>query len=342
MKLGILTAPYAERPLADLLPELAGLGVEAVELGTGNYPGDAHARLDVLLDDRRAQKALLDLVDENGMIISALSQHGNPLHPRREVARAAHETWRKTVQLAELLGVGVVNAFSGCPGDSDRASYPNWVTCSWPTEYLEVRDWQWREKVEPYWRTESAFAAKHHVKIAIEMHAGFVVYNPTTLLELRDLAGEHIGANLDPSHLFWQGIDPIETVGLLASEGALFHVHAKDTEMAEAVVRTKGVLDLAPHEVPDLRSWAFRTVGLGHDLAFWQAFVDALAAADYDYVVSIEHEDERLDRELAIPGALALLREALGRIGAHRPAAGGMGNPAVVGDVALDVSRSGA
>lgn len=316
MRVGLFTAPYKDRPLADVVPELEKLGIEAVELGTGNFPGDEHCRLDELLDNPKAQTALLDLVDRHGMVISALSQQGNPLHPQRAIARSAHDTWRRTVRLAEQLGVTVVNAFSGCPGDSPTAVHPNWVTCAWPPEFVELRERQWSELVVPYWSAEAHFAAGHGVSIGIEMHPGFVVYSPTTLLELRHRAGDSVGANFDPSHLFWQQIDPVEAIRLLAGEGAIFHVHAKDTELNESTIRIKGVLDTDPLERVDLRSWSFRTLGLGHPESTWAAIVAALVEAGYDYVVSIEHEDEMLETAAAIGQSAALLRGVVERVGA--------------------------
>ena len=330
MRLGIFTVSYRERPLEALLPELAALGIEAIELGTGNYPGDDHCPPDRLLDDARAQAALLELVEENGMTISALSQQGNPLHPRRDIASSAHETWRKTVRLAAQLGVPVVNAFSGCPGDSGDSVHPNWVTCAWPPEFLDLLDWQWSEIVTPYWAGEARFAASLGIQVAIEMHPGFVVYNPTTLLELRVRAGENIGVNFDPSHLFWQGIDPVEAIALLAQEGAIYHVHAKDTELREATIRRKGVLDLTPLEHVDERSWSFRTIGLGHDPAVWERLVGALADSDYDYVVSIEHEDELLDTTEAVAHSVEALKPILARH--SKPAL-----PAAAGRVSVSV-----
>ena len=139
------------------------------------------------------------------------------------------ETSRKTILLAEKLGVKTVVDFSGCPGDSPNAKFPNWVTCPWPPEYLDVLNWQWDEVVTPYWKAHGKFAADHGVKVAIEMHPGFVVYNPETMLRLRAIAGPSVGANLDPSHLFWQGIDPIAAVRVLGD--AIHYVHAKDTQM---------------------------------------------------------------------------------------------------------------
>jgi sugar phosphate isomerase/epimerase len=311
MKVGLLTAPYGDRALAEVLPELAEIGIEAIELGTGNHPGDDHCSLDELLDNAVAQEQLLTLVEENGLTISALSQHGNPLHPQGGLAVAAHRTWRRTVQLAAQLGVPVVNAFSGCPGDTDEATYPNWVTCSWPSEYLDLLEWQWREKVVPYWRDEERFAARHGVKVAIEMHAGFVVYNPTSLLRLRHATGDSLGANFDPSHLFWQGIDPLEAIAVLAAEGAIMHVHAKDTRLSEATIRRKGILDTEPLSQVERRSWSFCALGLGHDPQTWRAIVAALRSAGYDHVVSIEHEDELLETGEAIRRSVRLLKEVL-------------------------------
>jgi sugar phosphate isomerase/epimerase len=308
MRVGILTAAYHDRTLPEILPDLADIGVEAIELGTGNYPGDDHCSLDELLDNRAAQEELLALVERNGMTISALSQQGNPLHPQHQIAAQAHSTWRKTVQLASQLQVSVVNAFSGCPGDSDSSQYPNWVTYAWPPEFLHMLEWQWNEKVVPYWRREARFAAQHGVRVAVEMHPGFVVYNPASLLRLRHAAGESLGANFDPSHLFWQGIDPPEAIALLAGDGAIFHVHAKDTELNKSMIKRNGVLDLQPLENVDSRSWSFRTLGLGHNEETWREIIAALRAAGYDYVVSIEHEDERLDTDDAIRKSVRLLK----------------------------------
>src|SRR5579883_2795698 len=170
-----------------------------------------------MLEDRAALREFKQKFEDNGFTISALSSHGNPLHPDRDVARAYAETSRRTIRLAEKLGVPVVIDFSGCPGDHDGAKYPNWVTCPWPPEYLDVLAWQWEKKVEPYWTRQAKFAAEHGVKIAIEMHPGFVVYSPETMLRLRQIAGPSIGCNYDPSHMFWQGIDPIKAIRVLAT-----------------------------------------------------------------------------------------------------------------------------
>ena len=309
MKLGVLTVLYADRPLEQVLDQLAGLGVEAVELGTGNYPGDAHCNPAELLADPPKVKALARAVAERGMTISALSCHGNPLHPRAEVADPHHETWRATLQLAELLEVDVVNTFSGCPGDGPDARHPNWVTCPWPEDFLRVLEWQWDEVVIPYWTDAAELARAHGVtKIAFEMHPGFVVYNPETLLRLRAAVGESIGANLDPSHLFWQGIDVVEAIKVLGAENAIFHVHAKDTFVDRRNVAVNGNLDTKHYGQVLERAWTFRTVGYGQGERTWRDFVSALRAVDYDYVLSIEHEDQLMSMDEGLRKAIELLQ----------------------------------
>jgi len=311
MKLGVLTVLYQDLPVEEALDRLAALGIEAVEFGTGNYPGNAHCNPDELLADAAKRRALKEAAASRDMIISALSCHGNPLHPDDKLAAAAHDVWRKTVRLAAELEVGVVNAFSGCPGDHEGAKYPNWVTCAWPPDYLEILDWQWNHSVIPYWRKEAGFAAEHGVSVGFEMHPGFIVYNPETLLRLRDAAGDEIGANFDPSHLFWQGIDPVEAIKELGRAGAIFHVHAKDTAIDAANVAVNGVLDTKGYDKLIERSWLFRTVGYGHGEKTWRDIVSALRAVGYDFVMSIEHEDALASVDEGLAKAVDVLQQVM-------------------------------
>ncbi|PLT34463.1 sugar phosphate isomerase/epimerase [Bacillus sp. V5-8f] len=312
MKLGVFTVLYQNLPFEEMLDKLAGMGVEAVELGTGNYPGNSHCNPDELLESPEKLKAFKKAVESRGMIISGLSNHGNPLHPDKKVAEAAHETWRKTVLLAERLEIPVINGFSGCPGDHAHAKFPNWVTCSWPPEYTEVLDWQWNEVVIPYWKEEAKYAEQHGIKqIAFEMHPGFVVYNPETLLKLREHAGPSIGANFDPSHLLWQGINPVEAIKALGKEEAIFHFHAKDTYLDKANISVNGVLDTKHYSDVLNRSWTFRSVGYGQDEKTWKDIVSTLRAVGYDYVISIEHEDMLASIDEGLGKAISLLKGAL-------------------------------
>ena len=308
MKLGVFTVLFAGSSFEEALDRIAGAGVDCVEIGTGNYPGDAHCRPDELLADEAELRGFADAVASRGLEISALSCHGNPLHPQRSVAEPAHAVFRSTVELAHRLGVERVNVFSGCPGDSDTATYPNWVTCAWPNEYAELLEWQWNEKVIPYWRAEASFAAERDVKLGFEMHPGFVVYNPATLLRLREACGPAVGANLDPSHLFWQGIDLEVAIAALGAEGAIHHTHAKDTAINPANAALNGVLDTTPLSDVRHRSWIFRTVGYGNDSLVWKDIVSNLRLAGYDHAISIEHEDSLMSPAEGLRKAIEFLR----------------------------------
>jgi sugar phosphate isomerase/epimerase len=304
MNIGVFTPLLSTLTLEQALRKLSALGINTVELGTGNYPGSAHCSL-TMLEDAGALAEFQQTLAGNGFSISALSCHGNPLHPHAERAQAARDVSRKTILLAAKLGVSTVVDFSGCPGDSPGAKFPNWVTCPWPPEFLDLLRWQWDEVVAPYWKEHAKFAAGHGVKIAIEMHPGFVVYNPETLLRLREIAGPALGCNYDPSHMFWQGIDPIAAIRVLGD--SIFHVHAKDTQIYERNLPASGVLDTKSYTDERNRAWIFRTVGYGHGEEWWREFASTLRMYGYDGTLSIEHEDSLLSSEEGLRKAAQFL-----------------------------------
>ncbi len=306
MRVGVFTALLANLSLDQVIEKLKGLGIDTVELGTGNYPGGPHCSLS-MLESKAAIKEFKQKLDDNGITISALSCHGEPLHPNPAIAKANQEVSRKTVLLAEKLGVPVVVEFSGCPGESDKAKYPNWVTAAWPPHFPQILAWQWEKKVAPYWIRRGKFAADHGVKIGIEMHPGFVVYNPETMLKLRSIAGPSVGCNFDPSHLFWQGIDPLAAVRILGD--SIVHVHAKDAQIYNVNLPMAGVLDTKSYTEERVRSWMFRTCGYGHDAGWWREFISTLRMYGYDYVLSVEHEDSLMSAEEGLTKAVRFLNE---------------------------------
>jgi sugar phosphate isomerase/epimerase len=304
MRIGVFTPLLSHLSIDDVMKKLKSLGVTTVELGTGNYPGDPHCKLS-LLESKTALKEFKQKLDDNGFTISALSSHGNPLHPNPAVAKKYQDVSRKTVLLAEKLGVPVVIDFSGCPGDSDKAKYPNWVTTPWPPEYLDLLAWQWDKKVTPYWKKHGKFATDHGVKVAIEMHPGFVAYSPETMLRLREIAGPSVGCNYDPSHMFWQGIDPIAAIRVL--DDCIYHVHAKDTQIYQRNLPKTGVLDTKLYTDERNRGWIFRTCGYGHGAEWWSEFISTLRMYNYDYVLSVEHEDTIMSPEEGLTKAVKFL-----------------------------------
>ncbi len=310
MKIGVITNLLGNLPLEEALEYFVSKGIEMVEIGCGGYPGDAHANPDILLNDEAKLEEFKALIKKYNVEISALSCHGNPVHPDKAVAKEFDEAMRKTVLLAEKLGVHQINTFSGCPGDSENAKYPNWVTCPWPNEFGEMLEWQWNEVLIPYWKEFVAFSKAHGVdKIALEMHPGFCVYNPETLLKFRAAVGPEIGANFDPSHLIWQGIEPVAAIRAL--EGAIFHFHAKDTKVDKYNTAVNGVLDTKPYGDEIHRSWVFRSVGYGNDETYWKDIISNLRMVGYDYAISIEHEDSLMSQNEGFTKAIDMLKRAV-------------------------------
>jgi sugar phosphate isomerase/epimerase len=311
LKLGVFTVLFAQKSFEEMLDHVAGSGLQAIELGTGGYPGNAHCNPEVLLNDAGKLKAFKQAIDSRGLTISALSCHGNTLHPQKAIAKTFHDDFIRTIELAERLEVPVVVGFSGCPGDHEDAKYPNWPVAPWPNDYQEILDWQWTNKVIPYWTETGKFASDRGIKLALELHGGFSVHTPANLLRLREAVGEVIGANLDPSHMWWQGIDPVQAVNVLGRANAIHHFHAKDTSIDPINVNKHGVTDMQSYSLMLDRAWQFRTVGFGHDLKVWADIMSALRLVGYDYVVSIEHEDGLMSVDEGFSKAVANLQQVL-------------------------------
>jgi sugar phosphate isomerase/epimerase len=309
MKIGVFTVLFGRKPFEEMLDYVVSLGLGAVEIGTGGYPGNTYANPASLLASERRLKAFCEAIAQRGLEISALSCHGNPLHPDSAVAKSHHRVFEQTVELAAKLGVGTVVTFSGCPGADATARMPNWIVSPWPPEFSKALEWQWTERVVPYWKRAAALCRKAGVRVAIEMHPNFVVYNAETMNRLRLIAPAIIGCNFDPSHLFWQGADPVAAIRAIGD--GILHVHAQDCKLDQANISVNGVLDTKPYTREADRSWIFRTVGWGNDAATWKAMVSALRLAGYDRVLSIEHEDSLMSGTEGLRKAVAFLRDVV-------------------------------
>ncbi|HIV02354.1 MAG TPA: sugar phosphate isomerase/epimerase [Candidatus Aphodoplasma excrementigallinarum] len=310
MKLGVLTVPLGSMPLKEAAEYLAGLGVQALELGAGGCPGKAHLDPEKLLGHKDKIDEVKKIMKDNNLEISVLSTHGNAVHPNKEIAKMYHDDFENTVRLANELEVDTVVTFSGCPGDCENSKYPNWVTCPWPDDFLDILNWQWNEVLIPYWQKEVEFVKKYGVtKVAFEMHPGFCVYNPTSLLKIREAVGDTIGANVDPSHLIWQGIDVPSAIRAL--EGAIYHFHAKDTKIYRPNCDVKGVLDTDHYSTEKTRSWLFRSLGYGNDYGFWKDIISTLRLVGYEGAVSIEHEDSLMSSKEGLEKAITFLKEVM-------------------------------
>lgn len=310
MKLGVFTVLLGEKPLEEALSYLKQVGVQALEIGCGGFPGSAHCDAKALLQDATKLHDFQAAIKNSGLMLAALSAHGNAVHPDPAVAKAAHDDFVAACQLAEKLHVDTVVTFAGCPGGSPSDHTPNWVTCPWPDDFQSILRYQWEDVLIPYWQKTASLAEGHGVtKIALEMHPGFCVYNPETCLRLRDAVGAVMGANVDPSHLFWQGIDPVAAIRKL--DKAVYHFHAKDTKVDTLNTCVNGVLDTKTYRDELHRSWIFRTVGYGHDMQVWRDIMSALRLVGYDGIIAIEHEDSLMSINEGLMKAVAFLRDAM-------------------------------
>jgi sugar phosphate isomerase/epimerase len=330
MKLGAYTACLHDKPVAEALQVLRDLGLDSAEINSGGFLPAVHLPIEEVRASRDAREEYLGLFDAAGVTLTALNCNGNPLDPNPEVGPRHAQDVRDAIELAALLGVRRVVTMSGLPAAEAGGSLPSWTVEPWHSVFLDARDYQWNEVAIPFWKEVQARARDADVKVCIEMHPHNVVYNPPTMERLAtEIGATHVGAEMDPSHLFWQGIDPVAALQRLG--GLVYNAAAKDTRINEAA-KVNGVLDdrfgrVRPDEPgalslggrytlsrwPENSSWDFVAVGRGHDVAFWREFLRALDKIDPDMAVNIEHEDQELDQLEGLRQAAETLLEAAGR-----------------------------
>jgi sugar phosphate isomerase/epimerase len=334
MKLGAYTACLHDRPLAEALEVLKSNGLTSVEVNTGGFIPSPHCHVDLLLASGRARADYLAEFSSRGMELTGLNCNGNPLNPLPGVGPKHADDLRRTIELAGLLGIRNVVTMSGSDPD---AKYPSWVVNPWDGVYMDVLDYQWALAAE-FWKDIDALARAHDVRVAIEMHPQNLVFSPVTLRKLVDLTGAtNVGAEMDPSHLMWQGMDVAASIRWLGP--LVFHAAAKDA-MITPGVDIRGVLDTsfervpadAPGKVPTGigfwcsawprdPAWRFVAVGVGHDVEYWAEFLRALAEVDPDMAVNIEHEDAGYSRLDGLAIAAGNLRAAAAKAGLTAPSA---------------------
>jgi sugar phosphate isomerase/epimerase len=305
MKIGMLTDSVPHLGFDAMLEFSADLGIACLEFGCGNWSSAPHIQLDRMLESDGARREFLSRVAGHGLAISALNCSGNPLHPGVVGARQ-HEVTVKTFKLARLLEIDRVVMMSGLPGGPGDSN-PNWIVTEWPPECRSILEYQWDEKIVPYWRELAGIARDNGIRrICLELHGHQAVYNPHTLDHLRNAVGEIVGANYDPSHPIWMGADPLAAVRALGE--AIYYVHAKDTRVEPIPASIDGVLDTRPAREVGARSWNYVTLGYGHGEEWWRQFCAALRLTGYDDVLSIEHEDSLMDPLEGVRKSVHLLR----------------------------------
>ncbi len=305
MKIGMLTDSLPHLGFDAMLESAATLGIECLEFACGNWSSAPHIELNRMLESSVARREFQAKVADRGLAISALNCSGNPLYPGTEGARQ-HDVTVKTLKLARLLEIDRIVMMSGLPGGPGDSN-PNWIVTEWPPECRTILQYQWQEKIIPYWRNLAVVARDNGIKrICLELHGAQAVYNPSTLQRLRNVVGDIVGANYDPSHPMWMGADPLAAVRALGD--AIYYVHAKDTRVKPIPAAIDGVLDTRPASEVGARCWNYVTLGFGHGEAWWRQFCAALRMAGYDDVLSIEHEDSLIDPLEGVRKSVELLR----------------------------------
>lgn len=331
MKLGAYTACLHDMPVADSLRVLQELGLNSAEINSGGFLPAPHLPIEQVKSSQTARDDYLGMFAEADVTLTALNCNGNPLHPDPVVRHKHSNDVKEAIELGALLGVKRVVTMSGLPGTDSGARLPAWTVLPWDSAYLDARDYQWNEVAIPFWKDIQSRAADTDIKVCIEMHPHNLVYNPATMVRLAsEIDATHVGAEMDPSHLFWQGIDPVAAVGALGD--LVYNAAAKDTRMNEAAT-VNGVLDdrfgrVAPGDSsavslggrytlsqwPDNPSWDFVAVGRGHDVAWWTRFLQALFKVDPEMAVNIEHEDQELTQMDGLRAAAQTLLTAAGAV----------------------------
>jgi sugar phosphate isomerase/epimerase len=308
MKIGMITDSLGDMDAEELVKTAAELGIERLEFAGGNWSRAPHLNLDRMLESAPARREFLARLRDHGIALSALNCSGNPVHPG-EHGRRHREVTEKTVKLASLLGVERVVMMSGCPGGPGDAN-ANWVTTSWPAEMQTILKYQWEEVLIPYWRGLVAYANGLGIrKLCLELHGHQNVYSVETFQRLRDAVGDTVGVNFDPSHLMWMGADPLRAIPAL--DGAIYHVHAKDTRIDPGIAGLNGRIEFKTNDRASERAWNYVTLGLGHDEAWWRKFCAALRAVGYDDVLSIEHEDVTMTPLEGVRKSVELLKRVI-------------------------------
>lgn len=307
MKLGFVSDSLSAMVFEKMLDEAVRLNLSGVEVNTGGWSTAPHFNLQQMLQSPGARRDFQHAFSDRGLELISLNANGNPLHP---TDHAQADCLKDTIRLAGEMGITTICTMSGLPAGSATDKIPNWVVSSWPPETQEILGYQWDEKLIPFWTEIAALAQKHGVeRIALELHGNQCVYNVPSLLKLRNAIGPVIGANLDPSHLFWMGADPFAAIDALGP--ALYHVHAKDTLLNPSVQKTTSLLENGGLMDIAARSWSYVTLGFGHAEEWWRQFCYRLRMMGYDGWLSIEHEDVMLNSLEGLEKSAKLLQNVM-------------------------------
>jgi sugar phosphate isomerase/epimerase len=293
----------------------AGQGLSAIEMGVGGWArAPQQLPLDLMLREAGERDRLTGQLAEHGLALSCVNAAGNPLHPDPAVGERHAAALRGAVELAALLGVDRVVTMSGCPGGRDGGPAAVFSPWALSADDESLWNWQYERRLAPFWRDFGAWArsAAPAVTICLELHAGASAYSPGSYLRISEAGGSNIGVNFDPSHFWWQGIDPLRVLDEIGDRVAFSH--GKDTLLHPDRIARDGLFDFRFPVDPDTATWHFASVGGGRGVDEWSRLLGALRDAGYHGDISIEHEDPRVPPEQGIADSHAALVAALAEV----------------------------
>ncbi|MDR0294150.1 MAG: sugar phosphate isomerase/epimerase [Oscillospiraceae bacterium] len=310
MKIGLFTNCFPTQSWDEICAMARKCGIQHIEAGAGCFNGKAHCNPRELLNDKGKLKSFLETARRHEVEIAELSAMGNYLNPDGHAAEESVNDLCAAMELGSEIGVGTVNVLSGCPGAGEHDIAPNFIAFPYPPENLKYLQWQWDERVLPFWTKMTKRAKELGVRFALKMHPGFAVYNPDSFLRLRNtVGGDVIGCKFDATHLIWNGIDPVQAI--YALEGTIISSHAQDCEINEMVMRTNGCFSSRPYDDPRNRPWNFRIIGYGHGEEYWRKTFTALRDTGFDGFVNIEHLDYTFSLEEGVARAAEFLNRTV-------------------------------
>ena len=312
MKLGLFTNCFSDKTWEETCRITSEAGYSGIEPGAGGFPSTDHCISEELIKNSDLFDNFVKTAGKYNLEIYGFDVQGNPLHPDRSYAEKHITDLENAIELAGKVGAKVVNCFAGCPGAAEDAKYPNWVSCYYPDYFSSYARYQWEKKIIPFWKGMVKKARKYGIKFGFEMHVGDAVYNPYTLLKLREMVdAEEIGACLDLGQIFVFGMDPITCIKELGKQNAIHNVHAQDTKINPQAAALKGVNDYENYGELDKRSWVFKLVGYGHSHHIWTDIIDTLRLSGYDGYITVENLDALISAEEGIEKAADFLNKII-------------------------------
>ena len=315
IKIGIYSDVFSDYTFEQMVDKVADLGIEALEIGTGNWSINAHLKLDALLSDKSARDKYINKIRDRGLVLEALNCSGNQLAPN-DLGKLHAETVEKTFRLAGEWGIKKIVMMSGLPGGAKGDKCPNWVTHYWPLDWYGMLKYQWEDVCIPYWIKTIEKAKSYGIeKIALENHGAQLVYNFETFMKLKEAVDDPIlGMNFDPSHLTWMGGNPLDALQAICEAGVLYHCHVKDIRKEHGKFNINGGLELHALEDWRNRNWNCTTIGDGYGLEWWKEWFAILNRYDYDGAAVMELEDKTMDAMVSVKRSFEFVKQVIPRV----------------------------